>query len=60
MSPPANTIAAMVRWIVAYRLAGSAPDGMMRLALAEFPGATGSTFAIALTHANRTTGGDHG
>lgn len=60
MSPPADTIAAMARWIVAYRLAGSSPEGMMRHALAEFPGANGSTFAIALTHANRIKGGDHG
>jgi hypothetical protein len=60
MSPPADTIAALVRWIVAYRLTGSAPDGMMRRALAEFPAATGSTFAIALTRANRAPGAKHG
>ena len=60
MNPPPDTIAAMVRWIVAYRLAGSPPDGMMRRALGDFPGATGSTFAIALARANRTKGGEHG
>lgn len=60
MTSPPDTIAAMARWIVAYRLAGSPPDGMMRRALAEFPGATGSTFAIALTHANRAKVAKHG
>ncbi len=46
-------------WIADYRRAGHDPAAMMRAALAAFPEATGSMFAVALIKANRARGGSH-
>ena len=52
-----STEAEMARWIAAYRAAGHDPSTMLRSALAAFPDATGSMFAVALVRANRARAG---
>jgi hypothetical protein len=44
-------------WISAYRTADRLPAQMKQACLVEFPGSTGSDFAVGLVMANRREGG---